>query len=242
MSRGSADFSNVKSNGIVFSQADSWEYINRPQGLLSKDLRGQCILFNDFEDGTPNAVITRVGLSTYEGITTNNVFPGNFSFNMQPGLNINDLCSMTFGLPYLSNVKTGYEAIIFCNDTITELYFGLFSQYGNTTYQAVLQFDTVNDKVLIIQPGSIYLDITSLIPSPFPLGYYNSVKMVIDFSNNKYHRIIINGVLYDVSQYSINSFNFASDTKTYYNFTVKGKTVNQSSAFIDNIIITTNEP
>jgi hypothetical protein len=242
MARGSLDFSNVVNSGISFSVAPSWEAINRPLGLLSKDLRGQCLLYNDFEDGSPSASETFTNVPVYQGIAVNNIYPGNFSYRMKTNVGANSLCALTFGLPYALADRCGHEALYYCNDSVTVIRHKLNYFSGSVVHESAVRFDTNDGKTYLLNNVGVYVDISSLVTHTFPDTHYQNIKLVVDFTTGKYLRVLINSVLYDISAYSYKQS--ASVVKSYlqYENRVNNFGANSAEIFVDNIIITGNEP
>jgi len=242
MSRGSADFSNVRNNGIAHSVPSASELLNRPDGIISMDVRGQCILYNDFEDGSENGAITFSATPNYFGIARNNVFPGFWSLRLSTNAGINNNVQLEHKVPYSVSDKSGLEALLYCNISNAIIKVRLHFYKDLVLHEAIVRFDTNDSKTYILNSSGTFTEITSLIDHDFPRPYYQQVKLVVDFTTGKYVRVLLNGVIFDLSSYDYRQSATIIKPAIEYKIGIENITATAADLFIDNIIVTIQEP
>jgi len=82
--------------------------------------------------------------------------------------------------------------------------------------------------------------------SDFPLalsGYYwNTLKLVCDFDNSQYARLILNSRVYDISAYTPGLDAVGSDEYVDLSLKIIGAAAGSVTAYLDDVILTQNEP
>jgi len=212
--------------------------------ISTHDRRGQIIWMDGFESGTysPRWLSGVVGATSSVGITTVRSRSGAFSLILTTGTDVGNKAYVSHRLPYPILSNLGLEVSFCCEaDKPVTLDMTLYLYTGTTAWMARLRWDVTNAKVQYMSDAAAYVDLSAA--AKFNLNYFNTVKVVADFSAKKYIRAIFNDELYDLSAQGLYSFADAESPKLIVDllFKTAGATT-ATPAYLTDVIVSTNEP
>lgn len=214
------------------------ELAARLGSISTFDRRGEVIFFDDFERGKNKWTETATGSSIFS-LSNTCCFSGNLSGKLVTGASNNDQMQLNRVLNYINLNKMGFE-IKFTTRGLTGTYiFSIqFVKYNGTNSLSSTLTYTHSTGVLSItdSSGAVSLGTISLNEG------FNIFKLVADFRNDKYTRAILNENEYDISSYGLVSAVAAS--AKYFNclITLKAAEAATKTGYIDDAIVTKNEP
>jgi len=210
--------------------------------ILTFDRKGEVILYDDFSNGYNRWVLSGTGSGYGHRLEFSQFKSEGISHTLVSPLGPTDYVWIHTIFPYLSLSKYGYEySFSFWSDTnyidtICYLY------DGTNKYIATIRYDFNNRILYFLDDTNNFQQIVSNLELPCIANLYNVFKLVLDWENKEYVRLLLNNNLYDLSG---NSIYYVSDTSAAKNqFIIK---VTSTSSGIteftyDNFIVTINEP
>ena len=205
----------------------------------SFDRRGSVIRWVDFESSSPNYEISKTVNTTFSR-SNDVVNHGNFSGKIVLPANANDYCRI---LQYTNDFhigNMGYMAMFSSADTFFNLYIKLRYYDGTTVYDAELQYLYSTGALYVNTPGGVVA--IEAIPRYKSMYNFSTLKLVADFSSGKYIRALMFGKEYDLSAYTIRTAGSGSVKHIESMFEVKGSATAISTVYVDDMVITENEP
>jgi len=242
MAHGTPDYGVTSGGSTVYQLTDVGELAARLGSPITHDRRGDVIWWEDFECGPSRWSLTPVGVNSSVALSTSRARNGRSSMQLRPGDAINDSAEILHNhlFPVLSRI--GFEASFSNGDTNMDLEFRL------------TLFDGVNVRRywINVRPalGIQYRNAAGayVTVATFPLtlsGHatlFNTVKLVADAVNGRYHRLIFNETTYDLSAFTPETAASAQSPILRLQVVETTLAVTPTGAFIDDIILTQNEP
>jgi hypothetical protein len=113
---------------------------------------------------------------------------------------------------------------------------------GTFCHYTSLRYIPNTDKLQYYDSAGQWQDLDDDLPLTEEYPIFHTVKMVVDLSTRKYVRVILNNIEYDMSALSYYGYpNFESPKCEHYVFIQTGVNDNLS-VYIDDVIVTQNEP
>jgi hypothetical protein len=207
------------------------------------DRRGEVLWKDDFEDGITRWSPATDGVGGSVVASSAYAKNGAVSAKLTTGNLIDNYALIQAFLSFPKLTKIGFEISFSYNDSLKAYQFGLELNDGVNFHSARLRYTTATG-TLAIRTGIVtWVDLT---PTQTLLnGYhylFNTMKLVFDTNAKKYVRAILNNQYYDISQYNV--YSTPSVTAPYILSFVNVTTgVNSiQSTYVDDAIITQNEP
>ena len=168
---------------------------------------------------------------------------GNFSFKLTPGNAEDNYGQAAKYFKEQLTGRIGFECSFGVTSEVKTVSFGSMLQSPTHYYSPALRYDVQNEKIEYRNSAGTYTEIDDV-----SLGYVdntgiaNIIKLVVDFNTNYYLRGYLNEDEFDLSTYAIQeTANEVSPFINNYVYATNNST-GVHSLYIDNIIITQNEP
>jgi len=147
-----------------------------------------------------------------------------------------------YALPRPPYSKVGVEFSFGLNSDA--LYWVLMIDWytGATHYQAQVRYDYPNSQMDYYNSAGVWVSFAkavSRLTTPFPV---HTMKLVVDFVNFLYHRCIFNQQTWDLSAYAIRATASTVSPSFTTDMQVWATTGAYQYHYLDNVIITQNEP
>ena len=205
---------------------------------LVYDRRGGVIRWVDFESSTPNYEIDKTVGSAFDR-STNTAHAGSFSGKVDVPASASDYCRI---IQYINDFhlgKMGLSAQFASADTAFDLHLKLQYHDGVTVHDAELMYKYSTGALFVNTPtGSVGIDSVDRYASIYN---FSTIKVVADFSTDKYVRALMFGNEYDLSAYTIRTAGSASIKHIEPRFEIVGAAGSAATAYVDDIILTENE-
>ena len=206
------------------------------------DKRGEVIFLDDFESATLKWTLLGSGTGHTEARSTDYARSKDYSLKLVTGSENNSYAGMTHNHYYPVAGKLGCEFSFACGDTLFEIQFYIsiytgtevFYVWGwyNSNTEDVIIINAVGSEVVIIPESRIYVY----------AGVFNTLKVVFDTTTTKYVRLLANDEEIDISEHGL--YGAANLSAPHVTFTVLfyTRSATAKTAYIDDVIITQNEP
>jgi len=242
MTHGAPDNYEVQQKSTVFRLDDMAELAVRQGAISSIDRLGDVILSEGFENGLTRHNILGSGTDYSASISGKYARSGGFSCKLVAGktVNVYSRINMVTFFPILSNV--GYEISTLLYEVIDYILLGLNIRDGSFLYQAYFAFDLTKDEISIMDEHNNFIPIIK------PAGLYDSrihwytAKIVVNLTNKTYRRLRFKNLTYDLSEYPLKKGAATTSVSLTISAENRGFVTSNLVAYIDDIIITQNEP
>jgi len=242
MPRGQRDFGGTSPTTTIAGVSDMGELAVRLGSPVTFDRRGDVILLDDFEDNINKWVQTHVGVGGAIALSNDTCKNGARSCKFTTGNVIGNACSIERYMSYPVSGRFGFE-ISFTYESnfsqwewLLQLNDGAFYHLAEITYvdaTGTLYYrDSTPADVAIVAGLSLY-EVDEL---------FHTIKLVVDFDNDKYIRLILNNTEYDLSAYSFEKKADATNQRLFTRVRAYTATAANNVMYLDDAIWTQNEP
>ncbi|GAI44399.1 unnamed protein product, partial [marine sediment metagenome] len=207
------------------------------------DRRGDVLLQEDFRNGRATLRDLDISTETWVRLFAGNAAHGSYSLRLHSGIKEDaDAIGLVWqrGLPKASSI--GLEFTFSIADDLNQWQWWIY-RHGPTYFQDGMVIWRVDTNRLQYRDAggdmvNFAFDVTS-----FPYDTPNHTgKLVVDFDQGRYNRFILDGETYDLGAYPCIRDEPVAALSLYVNIImVASKTVNVDG-YVDNVIITQNEP
>lgn len=206
------------------------------------DRRGDVLFIDGFEEGIAKWELTGSGTGNAQVLTAERVRSGGYCVKLTGGSTLTKAAAMYTYFPYPVLSKLGFETHFAFGSVIDCLYFRIEQLTGTHIKYAYIKYDRTNEKLQYLDSAGVYQDIeTSFILYEYSY-LFDVLKLVIDLETYKYHRLILNEETYDLSAYSMFSEVNTARPHIRIKIDLVSRSGNNDYVYIDNIIVTQNEP
>jgi len=231
----------ARRRGPVWSVTDLGELAVRLGSIVWFDRRGDVILLDDFESGLPKWAGTYVGDGASVGLSNVLARSGGWSVLLTAGSTGGRSASITHVIPYPVLSRFGLECSFCIDDKLDELTMA-FSLFDGVDFRtAALKYDAP-EKALRYLDDVGYQDLVTgleLFHSGLPFWTW---KVVANFSAGTYERVVLNEAEHDLSGTPLGT----GESVVVPNIEVwiqnKGLAGENAQVYLDDVIITQNEP
>jgi len=235
------DYTSKWKNKTIFSIVDNGELAVRLGGINTYDRRGNVIWLDDFEDGINkwntggnglgNAVTNSVTASMTKGASAKLTTGSTGAFNSQ--------MYMYRALPVLG--KLGHEFSFTFDNDMAEIIVYFYVRSGLDLYLAGLKLDNTNDRIQYYDNLGAWQDLLTAVSWQYATYNFATIKLVADFANNTYERLIFRDTETDMTAYPLRNALAANEQRWEWFISCTGTNGNNAVCYVDNVIITQNE-
>ena len=214
---------------------------------MSFDQRGQILWADDFEDNINKWEQTLVGTGAGGSIalSTDRARSGSKSAKLTTGDAVGDYARIQRRLPYSRVSRIGLEFSVSLGSDIDSIEFFLMLADGAEYCYGRFRFYPTGADVGIVEyynSGGTFTTLDNLGGFLADACMFHTVKCVINFPDKKFHRLIVNERSYNMNQ--LDCYRFAQLVLPRVDICIlaANAAVGNHSAYIDDVIITQNEP
>ena len=218
------------------------ELAARLGSINTYERRGNVVFIDDFEDSTLKWKVGGSGTDHTEVRTNNSAHSKNYSMKLTTGNAALDGAYIQH-LHYVPPLKRlGIEMAVALEVATPGQIWNEAMIYDGSYYihpQAL--YYPSSGSLKITDENDVAQTIATVSTKRDPL-FYNQWKMVFDLNTYKYVRMFFNNVEYDISDYGIYRVLNSSAAHMYIQILAYNASSGNHSAYIDNVILTQNEP
>lgn len=249
--------SNVAGQGLIrlfisrgyHAAIESIEAINRAElaarlgSIVTFDRRGDVVLLDSFEGGLAGWEPTSYGEGGSAVQSSVRARTGAFSCLLTAGSDDYHSAAISRWMPYLSLSSFGFEFSFTHQNPFDYLVLEVFFYDHDFYYKYGIRYIPSEEKLQYVdEVGGFYQDLATGVKLLSSEYLFNTWKMVVDTVGVKYKRLLLNNLSYDLS--AIPAYKLASAPPTYQHFDIylEGREGENDKAYIDDVIVTQNEP
>lgn len=242
MAHGQPDYLQASSTQIVSGVSDLGELAARLGSADTFDRRGNVIFMDGFEHGLVPYALNTYNTTAYFEINQRAVYSGAWAAHLNTGTDATQRVNILKGLGVARTTRQGFEVSFYVLGGTPDLRFTINFWDGTNSNSWFITYHYTTGQLQY--RGSDGLDHNFGAPVPL-VGQdlaFHTAKLVVDLQTKKYVRFIIDQTTFDLSaNLGFSAANpQASEVTTAFDIISSGGVI--SEAWLDNWIITINEP
>jgi len=242
MVRGQPDFGIYTQTPVASGISDPGEAAARLGSINVYDRRGWTVWMDDFEHPDLKWAAINFGGGTLPILSTTLSWIGAQSLYFTIGAALNDLSQILRYFPLVRLGKIGIEFWIALNNGVNNYFrLQLNIRDGTNVSSAELRLDSATRTATIVTPLGNIVVATFCFPT-LPLQLFIPVKLVVDMDTDQYVRLMIGSDEVDISAHSLMGIGLNTDKLLRVYLDLNNAGGGAGLAYLDNFILTQNEP
>lgn len=242
MPRDLPDWGALTAQKTVYEITDLGELAARLGSPVTFDRRGDVILVDSFEDGLNRVRTLSIGTGATVDLTMEKARSGLFAARLVAGSDSTRWSLIEHGVPFRRLGRIGHEAS-FVFDTHLEYIMWSFEGYsGSHYYNTVIRYYLDGQELRLVDENLAEQTFASGVPLGAEATAFHTVKIVVDLETEQYVRLLLDGTVYDLSDYGFYVVADATAPIIEGRVGVKGDAGTNSVLLVDDVILTENEP
>ena len=242
MSHTLPDYTGKYVNEHVYGEVDNGELAVRLKSPVSYDRRGNVVWMDDFEDNINKWTQTHVGAGGSIELSTEAARNGASSCKLITPSDTTLFASIQHGCGMLGLSNYGVELNYAHQVTGSRLILTMGRYDGAINHYGVIDITQATGVLRIydqITAAYVTLDTLSVLSEP---EVWHTLKLVIDMRTNMYVRAMFNETTYDLSDYGLLAQVIATSPHIAWNIKLSTLDAGNEHVYIDDVIVTQNEP
>lgn len=242
MAHGHPDWGADAPLATVYSLQDLAELAARLSSIVTFDRRGNVIFLDSFDHGLMGWVASPFGTGAAVEQSAEFCRTGPFCAKLTGGSTSPHAALLLRSFPYPVLGKLGLEFSFDLNSVVDYFYAGLIMETGATRYRARLRFQPDAGDVDYEDSEGSWVNLLTGASFSTTKVRHTTVKIVADFLNAKYCRVIFNNQTFDLSAEDLWSLASAAAAYVGISFLVNSDAGENGICWLDDVIVTQNEP
>jgi len=242
MVHGGPDFGLYTPKTTVISIEDLGELAARLGSIVNFDRKGDVLWFDDFEEGIDKWVKVLTGDRGSVEWSAAYPYTKGFSALLTTGTTDEDLIGITryFAAPVLS--KIGFEITFTIDENVLEASFIIYLDDGTNIHMARIFYVQASKTWQYYDSEGDPQDLSPTIYLARGGHRPNTLKLVVDFTTGYYSHLKVNDTTFDLSTYQYRKTTGGSYKHCYFYFKIQNNAAVEATSYIDNAVVTQNEP
>lgn len=242
MPHGTPDWAEMAPRSTVYSGIDLTELAARLDSIVTFDRRGDVVWIDDFESGIGKWQLVRNNLAGARASSAEYARSGAFSCKITAG----DAATNWAGIqhygprPVLS--KVGFEFSFSFYEETDRIRMEMEVYDGEYWVDSLIQFNPQAYTLEYLGSDNNLHEFATGVYRRDYLWLFHTAKVVVDFTTRKYVRFILDDAEYDLSAHAAYSILNAASPVVYYLIDHRIDGVSYPDMYVDDVIITQNEP
>ena len=221
---------------------DMGELAVRLGSTVSFDRRGIVMDMDDFETGLSKWGYDGYASDSAQKVVVTHVYRGGYAIQLNSGKLADPIYIINKAFPNISAKKSGAEIAFRPSSGGYYQIIRLQHSDGSALSQASIKLDMVAKEIYYLNSGGNYASFGTIPDLGAMTTIWNVIKLVADFENETYYRVILNGTTYDLSSYALYQTSPSANPYVQFLYGVYGDGVTQSVMLVDAFIYTIEEP
>lgn len=242
MAHGQPDYGMYQIAKTIYRLADMGELATRLGSIVTFDRRGDVVWLDDFESNINKWRIFGTGTGYSALLSSEAARSGGLSAKLVTGITASGHIYIARYLPYPVEGNVGSE-FSFVNNTDLQYIILAFDCYsGLENKEGAVRYRCSDEALDIYLPTVGFTEIATGIELVAATYFFHTLKLVVDLSTNKYVRLLLDSTSYDLSAYSISTAPSVIEPMWIFEITARNRVIGNEAFYIDDVIITQNEP
>jgi hypothetical protein len=242
MAKGQPDFGALAPTETIVGISDMGELAARLGSIVTFDRRGNIIWMDDFESGIEGWVASSFyGGHTFLWVPTYHR-TGGFCARLITGGNTGYDIAITASLPYPILSKMGVEISFLRGANLANIQITLILYDGINMKEGLVFWNASTGEFRCEYTGGPWYSLTPTIQFTPDFRIFNTLKLVCDFTSDKYSRLIANNISYDLSVLPLYEVPLVAAPRLDVRVMIETNTDDNAEIYLDDAILTQNEP
>lgn len=242
MAHGYPDWGGAAPLATVYTLQDLAELAARLGSIVTFDRRGNLIYMCGFESGLIGWLTSAIGTGGAVEQSAEFSRNGAFCAKLIGGSSSPGSAQILKGLPYPVIGKLGLEFSFDLNAYVEYFYVGMMLYTGATRYYPRLRFEPDAGDIDYYDSAGGWTNLVTGASFATTKLRHVTMKLVADFENAKYCRVMHNSITYDISTADLWSFASSAGPRIDLIFFVDSDAGQNGICWLDDVILTQNEP
>ena len=242
MPRGAPDYSNVRVDNPLHRSDDMAELAARLGSPCTHNRGGNVIFIEDFERGIASWHKAAEGTGANAFITAEQARSGAFSCKLIGGKDGNKSMKINRKFPYPVLNRYGVEFSILFEAHTTAIHFALARHDGTNEHQFRIRYDPDDGTLKCYDGAAVFTQFADDVYLAQAYSPFNTFKLIVDLVNDRYGYLIVNERTFDLTEYEPYIFETPDSPNIRFDIILYSDTGYNGFSYIDDIIITQNEP
>ena len=242
MAKGQPDFGAYAPTKTVAGIADIGELAARLGSVVTFDRRGNVMWLDNFED-----TLKKWGSGSNDAAgsvehTAEAARSGAFSVKLTTPPTIDYATWIFCYRPLPVAGKIGFEFSYAMYLQIQYVYLRVLFMTRTTRYRYRLRYDRYNTTMAYYNSDGDYIDLPGIVSHRMLSHAWNTMKLVVDYENHKYVRALLNEFSWDLSDIDPEVDEASYTPSLYLEIRITNREAGQHYLYLDDVILTQNEP
>lgn len=242
MPHGAPDWYGYRRTSKTHPLGDLAEHAVRLGAINSFDRRGDIAFIDSFEYGLQKWNQITGGAGANIEITPQYCLHGGYSIELTGGSDGSCYACIEHHGALLPTNQIGVEVAFSLASLIDQIHLQLITYDGTSVRNTVVRFNDVGNLLESYQGGGVFPLIHAVTPTPRNSYSFNHLKYVFNPITGHYVRAIFNNTEYDISQHTYHTIGSALAPCFIVYVWLYSRAANNDIAYIDNLIVTQDEP
>ena len=239
---GYPDWGKIKKGVGVSPLADLGELAARLGSINTFDRRGDTVWMDDFEHTLNKWEVVLFGTGAAGAVSNNAARNGEYSAALTTGTGADPTVYLIhhFFVPVPGKVGVEFSFSSGSWPSYVNLFLDLYD--GVYHWSPNFRYNKVNSKLQVQDRTAGYVDVATSLVLKADSYHFHTAKLVVDMATGDYVRLLLNGVEYDISAYAMPRISDTSTPEATVAVVPEGNGTNSRIIYVDDVIITQNEP
>lgn len=229
-------------SGVYPMAGDLAELAARLGSVTTHNREGNIIFIETFEHGMTPWFVTEDGANAEVRISNLAYRSSGYSCRLMGGSTASGVAKIFRKFPYPVLGLYGLEFSVL-HQTDTEFIDWVLAWHdGTDEHQFYCRYDDVNNIIRVKDTDGNFVTVATGVDLSFTYAPFATIKLVADFVNDEFVRLIINETEHDLSAYPAYVFATADEPNVRVDLRIQGLTGTNGYSYIDDVILTQNEP
>ena len=242
MGHGFPDFSQTSGAKTIYQLTDMAELAARLGSIVTFDRRGDVVFIDSFENDLLPWQTVVSGDDSSVDLSLVYKKSGSFSARLNPHNDPGNYASIYRRVALPSSYKFGFEASISFKTAEDYVKLSMIFAYNGEYHSFRVRYAPATGLIEVYDGDTGFVEVTNANITPTDRYHFTTFKLVVDLENDKYVRLLVSEETIDLSAYE--SYIEPAADKSFLMVEVTGYTTHiaGSSLYVDDVIVTQNEP
>lgn len=239
---GAQDWSKYRPSSSTYSLSDLAEHAARLGSIDTFDRRGDILEMDDFEHGITKWSYEGYGAGAIAKASPTHARSRSYSMEMIVGKSPGEGVIATWRLPYPRLSRIGLELSFAMGHNLWRFYWAIEYYDGENDHSFRIRYDNVSYLLSYYDSTGGETTFATQVKLYNAPTLFNYLKLVADLTENKYHRVLVNEVEYDISSKA--GYTTPDNAIPHLEIVIQafGILDTNLSSYVDDVIVTQDEP
>lgn len=242
MAHGHPDYGRSGPLSTVHRVDDMGELAARLASIDTFDRRGNVVWMDDFENNLKKWLVTLTGTGADIVLSVNAARNGGASAKITTGNAAGNTEHLAHYGSYPILSKVGFEIAVTLNVNVSFVEVLVGAEDGTLLKYGAVRYLPNSSRLDLYNSSGAWVTIASSLSPYFSDYAFHPLKLVIDLATGKYVRVLFAGQSWDLSAYDLYSTAFLVHNFLWVNISTASQAAASASIYVDDAIITQNEP